>query len=214
VEVRVNGPARLTAYADGLHPSVLDWAPPVVTVCVPAQGKTYALPDSGSPLTVSYSNNDDVTLTLSVGSLTEAPGRTTYDVAGRASVLHMRVTDGDETALEGDFMPMQAQAHAPDRGVQCPDPDTDHDGLSDRLEAKLGTKPGVPDSDRDRLKDGPEHFKFHTDPLRADTDRDRLKDGAEVRKYRTNPRRKDTDHDGVPDGVEVRHHRDPLHKGR
>ena len=237
VEVRVNGPARLTAYADGLHPSVLDWAPPVVTVSVPAQGKTYALPASGSPLTVTYSKNNDVTLTLSAGTLTEATGRSTYDVGGRASVLHMRVTDGDDTALEGDFMPMQAAVHAPGHGVECPIPDTDRDGLNDELEAKLGTKPGVPDTDRDGLRDGPEHFKFRTNPLRADTDRDKLTDGREVRKYKTDPRKrdtdgdrltdgqevtkyktsprkKDTDRDGVPDGVEVRHHRDPLHKGR
>src|SRR6478672_2390356 len=237
VEVRVNGPARLTAYADGVHPSVLDWAPPVVTVRVPAQDKTYALPASGSPITVTYSKNSAVTLTLSVGTLTKATNGSAYDVGGRASVMHMVVTDGSDTALEGDFLPMEAQAHAPGNGVECPIPDTDRDGLNDALEAKLGTKPGVPDTDRDGLKDGVEHFRFHTNPLRADTDRDKLTDGQEIKKYKTNarkkdtdrdgltdglevrrwhtnPRKKDTDRDGMSDGAEVRHHRNPLRKGR
>ena len=204
VEVRVNGPARLTAYADGVHPGVVDWAPPVVTVRIPAQDKTYALPASGSPIVVQYSKNSDVTLTLSAGTLTETTPSSQYAAGGRAAVMHMKVADGDDVALEGDFMPLQAEAHAPDGGVLCPAPDTDHDGLSDALEARLGTKPGVADTDHDGLKDGAEHFRFHTNPLKKDTDHDGLKDGVEVKKYKTNPRRKDTDHDKLKDGAEVK----------
>src|SRR6478672_6827774 len=169
VEVRVNGPARLTAYADGVHPSVVDWVPPTVTVTV--AGSKYALPTSGSPITVSYSQNKDVTLSLNVGALNETEYATGLLAKGSASVMHMQVKNGDAIALDADFMPMAVEARAPGGGVECPAPDADADGLSDALEAKLGTNPGVPDTDRDKLTDGQEHFKYKTKPLKADTDK-------------------------------------------
>jgi hypothetical protein len=67
--------------------------------------------------------------------------------------------------------------------------DSDHDGLSNRLE-----------------------HRHHTNPHRKDTDRDGLKDGAEVHRYHTNPRRKDTDRDGFSDRVEVRAHTNPRNR--
>lgn len=211
VGVRVNGPARLTAYADGVHPSVVDWVPPTVTVT--AGGSTYALPTSGSPITVSYSKNNNVTLSLSVGALNETEYATGLLAKGSAAVMHMQVKNGDAIALDADFMPMAVEARAPGGGVECPAPDADGDGLSDAFEAKLGTNPGVPDTDRDRLTDGQEHFKYKTNPRKADTDKDGLKDGLEVKKYRTKPLKPDTDGDKLKDGLEVTRYRtDPRKK--
>ncbi len=236
VEVRISKEARLTAYADGVHPSAVVWAPPTVTVTLQGQPTTYTLPANGAPLAVSYSQNSDVTLTLTAGALTKTAESASGLVAsGKASVMHMVVRNGDAVALDADFMPMAAEAKAPGGGLECPAPDTDGDGLSDPLETKLGTMPGVRDTDRDGLTDGQEHYTYRTNPLKADTDKDKLKDGVEVKKYKTkprkadtdgdklkdgievkkyktNPRRKDTDRDGVNDNVEIRRGTNPLHK--
>ena len=64
--------------------------------------------------------------------------------------------------------------------------DPDRDGLSNKVEKRLGTN-----------------------ARRADTDRDKLKDGVEVR-LGTNPLRKDSDSDGVNDGREVADGTDPC----
>ncbi len=60
--------------------------------------------------------------------------------------------------------------------------DSDHDGLTDDEEAKLGTDPHNPDTDGDGLSDGDEVLKYGTNPLKADTDGDGYPDGAEVQK--------------------------------
>ncbi|CAB4343925.1 unannotated protein [freshwater metagenome] len=64
--------------------------------------------------------------------------------------------------------------------------DRDRDGLSNKVEKRLGTN-----------------------ARRADTDRDKLKDGVEVR-LGTNPLVKDSDKDGVSDGREVAAGTDPC----
>lgn len=66
-------------------------------------------------------------------------------------------------------------------------PDADGDGLSDADEARLGTNPNEPD-----------------------TDKDGKKDGAEVHQFKTNPLAKDSDGDGVADGQEIKEGTDPL----
>lgn len=81
--------------------------------------------------------------------------------------------------------------------------DSDGDGLSDALEAKLGTDPFNKDTDGDGLTDGEEYLTYKTDPLNPDTDFDGLTDGEEVHKYKTNPLDRDTDKGGVSDGHEV-----------
>jgi len=59
-------------------------------------------------------------------------------------------------------------------------PDSDGDGLSDALEAQLGTNPNAADSDGDGLDDGDEVNQYFTRPLEADTDADGFDDGVEV----------------------------------
>ncbi len=60
-------------------------------------------------------------------------------------------------------------------------PDTDHDGLVDADEVKLGTDPNSADTDGDGLADGDEAHVFATDPLKADSDGDSYSDGQEVK---------------------------------
>ncbi|MFB6088127.1 MAG: hypothetical protein ABEJ85_06365 [Haloarculaceae archaeon] len=56
--------------------------------------------------------------------------------------------------------------------------DTDDDGLTDRVERRLGTDPADRDSDADRLNDGLE-LAVGTDPTDRDSDDDTLRDGWE-----------------------------------
>jgi Right handed beta helix region/Bacterial TSP3 repeat len=90
--------------------------------------------------------------------------------------------------------------------------DRDHDRLPDRWERKHNlstTKPSAKrDPDRDRLTNRRE-LRLRTHPRRADTDRDRLRDGAEVRRFHTNARKRDTDGDGFRDRCELRRGTNP-----
>ncbi|HUL44964.1 MAG TPA: OmpA family protein [Bacteroidota bacterium] len=89
--------------------------------------------------------------------------------------------------------------------------DADHDGLTNKQEAELGTDPHNPDTDGDGLSDGDEVLKYHTDPLKKDSDGDGLSDYDEVMTYHTDPNKMDTDGDGLSDGDEVlKYHTDPL----
>jgi Bacterial TSP3 repeat len=90
--------------------------------------------------------------------------------------------------------------------------DRDHDRLPDRWERKHRLSPSAPsarrDPDGDHLRNRRE-LRLRTHPRRADTDRDRLRDGAEVRRFHTNPRRRDTDGDGFRDRCELRKRTNP-----
>lgn len=65
--------------------------------------------------------------------------------------------------------------------------DTDHDGLADDEEKKLGTNLNNADSDSDGLYDNEEVKIYKTDPLDPDTNNNGIKDGDEV-KMKLNPR--------------------------
>ncbi|EIV92975.1 NlpC/P60 family protein [Frankia sp. QA3] len=58
--------------------------------------------------------------------------------------------------------------------------DSDHDGLTDALEAVLGTDAHGTDSDHDGLSDSYEVLRLHANPLAADSDRDGLTDVMEL----------------------------------
>jgi len=89
--------------------------------------------------------------------------------------------------------------------------DADHDGLTNKQEAELGTDPHNPDSDGDGLSDGDEVLKYHTNPLMKDSDGDGLSDYDEVMTYHTDPNKMDTDGDGLSDGDEIMKYKtDPL----
>ena len=65
-------------------------------------------------------------------------------------------------------------------GVSDSDADNDGDGLSNKRELDIGTKPFNPDSDDDGLTDGEEVNTYGTDPLKYDTDDDGISDGDEI----------------------------------
>jgi len=86
--------------------------------------------------------------------------------------------------------------------------DRNHDGISDRWEAKhhLSTKHNVAhrDPDRDHASNLAE-FRHHTNPRDADTDNDGVRDGSEFAEH-TNARDDDSDNDGTDDGDEIAGH--------
>ena len=98
--------------------------------------------------------------------------------------------------------------------------DSDNDGLSDTLEASIGTSPTTIDTDGDGLSDYEEVAwdgdALSYDPVKdlnprsSDTDGDWLTDFNEARSTGTNPLNKDTDGDGFKDGTEVAADYDPL----
>lgn len=95
-------------------------------------------------------------------------------------------------------------------GTSSTDPDSDDDGLLDGFEVSKGMNPLSSDSDGDGLSDGEEIRTYSTDPINRDTDGDFLTDGEEINTYRTDPRNQDTDGDRVTDGDEIRRGTDPL----
>ncbi|MBI4092963.1 MAG: hypothetical protein HY420_03495 [Candidatus Kerfeldbacteria bacterium] len=60
--------------------------------------------------------------------------------------------------------------------------DSDLDGLTNDLEATLGTNPTNPDTDKDGLSDFDEVRVYRTNPSNPDTDNDGNSDGPEVQK--------------------------------
>jgi len=99
-----------------------------------------------------------------------------------------------QTAL-ADTLPVQPATPPPDLGG----PDSDHDGLSDALERRLGLDPLRADTDGDNLSDAQELITYGTDARKADTDGDGLNDAFELAQG-LDPRSPDSDHDGHMDG--------------
>lgn len=60
--------------------------------------------------------------------------------------------------------------------------DTDSDGLTDTEERQLGTRIDSPDTDQDGLSDRLEVKIYFTNPLSADTDKDGISDKEEIEK--------------------------------
>jgi len=88
-------------------------------------------------------------------------------------------------------------AAGPDEVARFTQADTDGDGLTDDVEAALGTDPGLADTDGDDLSD--------FDEVNMDGNPDDYSVGLD-----TNPNNPDTDGDGVGDGFEVQLGLDPL----
>jgi large repetitive protein len=86
--------------------------------------------------------------------------------------------DADEAVAPGAVDVPGDGVDADCDGEDAPSPDTDGDGLTDQLEAALGTDPLEPDTDADGLFDG-EEVAVGTDPLDPDSDGDGWLDGAE-----------------------------------
>jgi len=79
--------------------------------------------------------------------------------------------------------------------------DSDHDGLTDKLEQTYGTDPYKPDTDFDGLSDYYEIYNSLTNPTKSDSDGDGVNDGKEVN-IGTNPLEEDTDDDLWNDAID------------
>jgi hypothetical protein len=88
--------------------------------------------------------------------------------------------------------------------------DLDGDGLTNDVEAFIGTDPNNPDTDGDGLSDYDEAEVIGSQPTQRDSDGDLLLDGDEVNIYGTDPTKDDTDGDGVKDAEELSQGTDPL----
>jgi cell wall-associated NlpC family hydrolase len=78
--------------------------------------------------------------------------------------------------------------------------DSDHDGITDDMEARLGTDATKMDTDGDHLSDGYELLHTHTDPTLVDSDHDGISDSMELA-LGNNPLDADSDHDGQIDNA-------------
>lgn len=95
------------------------------------------------------------------------------------------------------------------------DADMDYDGLSDEMEAIIGSDPNKGDSDDDGLIDGYEYYVLGYSPIDKDSDFDGIEDSMEdddhdgltvLEEYTigTDQEDKDTENDGLLDGEEVK----------
>ena len=119
------------------------------------------------------------------------------------------ISDGTGTPLaQPEFAPAAASVveaalpTIPDPLPPPPDlggPDTDHDGLSDAMERRIGLDPLRADTDGDNISDAQELIVHKTDARKADTDGDQLNDAFELAQG-LNPLSPDTDADGHMDG--------------
>lgn len=108
------------------------------------------------------------------------------------------ISDGNPAALA--TVPA-APGAAPDTAqVALGGMDTDHDGLTDALERRMGLDPVRSDTDGDNLADGHELVTSLTNPRRGDTDGDGLNDAFELARG-LDPFSADTDRDGHLDGA-------------
>jgi cell wall-associated NlpC family hydrolase len=98
--------------------------------------------------------------------------------------------------LSGGFNPLALGAATATQGGV----DTDGDGLTDAMEARLGLSATSVDSDRDNLSDGYEMLRLRTNAAQSDTDGDGISDGMELI-TRTDPGNPDSDRDGNVDGA-------------
>ena len=124
-----------------------------------------------------------------------------------------------DSSFLGNSLSSAAQGRVVLEGVTvqlAPDPDPDHDGLSNVEETALGTDPLKPDTDGDGLLDGWE-VRHSLDPLSSsgvdgrdgDPDADGLSNFLE-QTLGSNPRSLDSDNDGLLDAWEVRYGLNPA----
>lgn len=143
----------------------------------------------------------------------EAKGRFQYaatipglDYAGVLDLDANRLIDDAQRPPDAAAIDTQPPVVDPPDAPRAPvpldpnSPDTDGDGLTDTIEARLGTDANEVDSDHDGVSDAYEIATLHTDATRADTDYDGLSDSIELA-LGLDPNQRDTDSDGKVDSA-------------
>ena len=146
-----------------------------------------------------------VAISLGDGKIVEAANRragvresTAGDRFEYAAVLP-GISDGTATPSTPSQPPAPPEPPEPPPPPDLGGPDTDHDGLSDAMERRLGLDPLRADTDGDNLTDAQELVVHKTDARKADTDGDQLNDAFELAQG-LNPLAPDSDADGHLDG--------------
>ncbi len=110
-----------------------------------------------------------------------AAGLISYWLLGRSAEPSVSLLGEDEVQVEVEVEDEEPEEE--DEEVEPepePELDTDRDGLSDIVEAEMGTSITNADTDADGLSDYEELNTWNTDPIDPDTDGDSYIDGAEV----------------------------------
>ena len=153
---------------------------------------------SGAGLVLRNNNGDDLKVT--------ANGAVTFSSALASGAAYL-VTVKTQPVRPGQLCSVTngsgtiGNANVTDVAINCVGSsfiDTDRDGLTDEIEAILGTDPTKVDCDGDGIADGEEVLLRRTDPLKTDTDADGAADNAEVVNG-TDPNDVDTDGDSLTD---------------
>ena len=139
-------------------------------------------------------------------------------------------------SLDGDTLPDDWEMQYMGNTNETESGDSDHDGVNNGEEYRLGTSPANPDSDNDSMPDGWEiahalnpasaadgaldsdldglsntsEYLHGTDLAKSDSDNDGLLDGTEVNTWHSNPLASDSDLDGFKDADEVQRGTDPA----
>lgn len=117
------------------------------------------------------------------------------------SDITIQDTDGDELPDGYEFFVTLTDCTMYDslgEGLSDGEYDFDEDGLNNKTEYNIGTRPDEEDYDYDGLSDGEEVNCYGTDPMNSDTDEEGLKDGDEII-LGTSPFEKDTDGNSILD---------------
>lgn len=117
------------------------------------------------------------------------------------SDMNLTDTDGDELPDGYEFFVTVTDCTLYDslgEGLSDGEYDFDEDGLNNKTEYNIGTRPDEKDYDYDGLNDGDEVNCYGTDPMKGDTDEEGLKDGDEI-VLGTSPLVQDTDGNGILD---------------
>ena len=162
-------------------------------------------------------------------------GRDAADPAGQSfngAIDEVKIFDEALTAAEIEASMIPLGFNDPDQdGLSTEDettiyftdpnnPDSDGDGLNDRIEIQNGLDPNSAigangpggDLDADGLSNEDEITVHFTRPNSKDSDEDGLTDQEEVITYLTNPNEEDSDDDGLTDEAEVKEHKSDPNK--
>lgn len=117
-ELHVTEEARLSAYSDGgTNGSQVTWSAPAMTLTV--GDVAYEIPSDGTALALPYSQNEDVVLTVSAGTLSSAESPTGVLAQAAVSALNVIIKNGDDVALDAELFPMEVKVAAPQGGIDC-----------------------------------------------------------------------------------------------